>query len=67
MAVKAVAERIAKVLMPKTRLRQEKVPPAGVAVKNSVQAQSIEAAGAKQKREEESNNGPGKYGVIATS
>ena len=31
-----VAEGVAKVSIPKTRLRQEKDPPAGVATKNSV-------------------------------
>ena len=56
MAVKAVAEGVAKVPMPKTRLRQGEDPPAGVATKKSVHIESVEVAGAKQKRKEESTH-----------
>jgi hypothetical protein len=55
------------VSIPKTRLCQEKDPPAGVATKNSVHIESIEVAGAKQTRKEESNNGSGNWGVTVTS
>jgi hypothetical protein len=44
------AEGVAEVLIPNTRRRQEKVPPTGVAAKNSVHIESIEAADAKQNR-----------------
>ena len=50
-----VTEGVAKVPIRKTRLRLEKDPPAGVATKNSVHKESIEVAGSKQTRKEESN------------
>jgi hypothetical protein len=45
-----------RVSIPKTRLRQEKDPPSGVAIKISVHIGSIEVTGARETRKEESNN-----------
>jgi hypothetical protein len=48
MAVKAVAEGVAEVLVPKTHLRQEKVPRTAVAAKKAVYIESMEAASVTQ-------------------